>query len=322
MGEVTRKIHFYQIVWVKNNGEKVQKSTSFIHNILLKISGQLIVQNNDEFLYLEHDNIKNLSNSNRKLYRLSKIRKSDLPLGFDIKNKDVFPLNLGEYQGLFEPSHFVVFDGKIIGAEYNYYGVRQVHSKLTWLINDYLQQNAHGIIKKVEIKPIMKKEVYDLLDKFVEIRGIYISVATNYAKLLKQDDPQSFGQMFSAAELVDDMRLYLSFTLGKGRRYGDPSRFKEILGLLKRILSRDDSKKYIDFLKIRGKLEGSETVETINILEELILTEKRIPKLNERTRAVDTHSMYQEIIESYNILRRDLEEFMNPVNEEEDKEEI
>jgi len=316
MGSVLRKIHFYQVVWVKSNGDKVQKSTQFINNILSNISGQLIEQNNEEFLYLETYNQANLSNSNRKLYRISKIRRSDLPLGFDINEKNVFPLNLKDYQGLFEPSHFVVFDGKIIGAEYNYYGVKWVHSKLMWLINEYIQQNTFGDIKRVEIKPILKKEIYDLIEKFVEIKGIRISVATNYAKLLKQEDPSSFKQMFSAVELVDDMWLHLSFTLGRGRKHGDPEKFKKILKAIKKVLSREDSKNNVNLIEIRGKLEGSDTIETINVLEELMLTEKRIPKLDDRTRAVDSDSMYREIIESYLTLKDDLEEFMTPVKEE------
>jgi len=313
MGEVLRKIHFYQVVLVKNNGEKIQKNTDFIHDILSKISGQLI-QQNDELLYLEpYEKLKTLTNTNRKLYRISKIRTKDLPLKFDANKKDVSPLDLKDYEGLFEPSHFVVFDGKIIGAEYNYYGVRWVHSKLVWLINNHLKQNTYEDIKRVEIKPIFKKEVYDLIEKFAEIRGIRISVATNYAKLLKQEDPQSFEQMFSAAELVDDMWVHLSFTLGKGKRYGDPSKFEKLLKPIKKILFREDSKNNVNVLEIRGKLEGSDTIESINVLEELMLTEKRIPKLDDRTRAVNPDSMYREIIESYLALKEELEEFMNPV---------
>ena len=313
MGEVKRKIHFYQIVWVKNNGDKIQKNAQFIRDILSHISGQLIQQNGDELLYLESYSQKNLLNFTRQLYRISKIRKSDLPLGFDINRKNTFPLDLKDYQGLFEPSHFVIFDGKIIGAEYNHYGVKWVHSKLAWLINDYLRNNPQIGIKRVEIKPIIKKEIYDLIEKFIEIKGIRISVATNYAKLLKEEDPLSFGQMFSAAELVEDMWLHLSFTLGKGKKYGDPSKFEKLLKSIKKILSREDSKNKVNVLEIRGKLEGSDTIESINILEELMLTEKRIPKLDDRTRAVNPNSMYREIIDSYLALKNELEEFMSPV---------
>jgi len=318
MEEVTRKIHFYQIVWVKNNGNRIQKNVQFIQNVLSNISGQLIQQNGDELLYLESYQQTTLSNSARQFYRISKIRTKDLPLKFDANIKDISPLDLKDYEGLFEPSHFVVFDGKIIGAEYNYYGVRWVHSKLVWLINDYLRNNPQIGIKRVEIKPILKKEVYDLIEKFIEIKGIRISVATNYAKLLNQEDPQSFEQMFSAAELVDDMWLRLSFTLGKGKRYGEPSKFEKLLKSIKKILSRDDRKDNINVLEIRGKLEGSDSIESINILEELMLTEKRIPKIDDRTRAVNPDSMYRKIIDSYTALKDELEEFMDPVTVEDE----
>jgi len=318
MEEVTRKIHFYQIVWVKNNGDKVPKSAQFIHNILSKISGQLIKRNNDELLYLDSYKQTTLSNQNRKLYRIFRLRDKDLPLEFDINTKNISSLSLDKDKVLGEPSHFVVFDGKIIGAEYNHYGVKWVNSKLIWLINNHLQNNTYGDIKRVEIKPILKKEVYDLIEKFVEIKGIRISVATNYAKLLKREDPQSFEQMFSAAELVDDMWLRLSFTLGKGKKYGDPSKFERVLKSIKKILSRKDSKNNVNVMEIRGKVEGSDAIETINVLEELMLTKKRIPKLDDKTRAVNPDSMYREIIDSYLALKSELEESMTPVNVEED----
>jgi len=317
MEKVKRKIHFYQIVWVKNNGEKVQKDIHFIHTILTGVSRQLVEYKGD-FLYIKVYDTEAASKFNRGLYSIAKIRKSDLPLKFDINNKHISPLNLRDNEGLFEPSHFVIFDGKIIGAEYNHYGVRQINSKLEWLINDYLTQNTLADIKRVEIKPILKKEVYDLIEKFVEIRGIRISIATNYAKLLKQEDPASFEQMFSAAEIVDDMWLHLTFSLGRGKKYGDPAKFEKVLKSIKKILSREDSKNNVNLIEIRGKFEGSDSIESINVLEELMLTEKRVSKLDDRTRAVNPESMYEEIIDSYLALKDELEEFVSPVRNEED----
>ncbi|HIP48713.1 MAG TPA: hypothetical protein EYG92_07095 [Lutibacter sp.] len=317
MEEVNRKIHFYQIVWVDNNGEKVQKDIQFIHTILTKVSGQLVKYKDGDFLYIEVYGTNAVSNSNIVLYSIAKIRKSDLPLKFDINNKDISPLNLTNNEGLFEPSHFVIFDGKIIGAEYNHYGVRQINSKLEWLINKYIKRNTLTDIKRVEIKPILKKEVYDLIEKFVEIRGIRISIATNYAKLLKQEDPVSFEQMFSAAEIVDDMWLHLTFSLGRGKKYGDSAKFEKVLKSIKKILSREYNKNNVNVIEIKGKLEGSDSIESINVLEELMLTEKKVLKLDDKTRAVNPESMYKEIIDSYFALKDELKEFVNPVRNEE-----
>ena len=317
INKVNRKIHFYQVVWVKSNNEKVQKDMQFIHNILSEISGQLIEHDSD-FLYVEDYGHKAISEFNMGQYIISKIRKSDLPLKFNVNNKHVSPLDLKGHEGLFEPSHFVIFDGKIIGAEYNHYGVRQMNSKLLRIINNYLKQNTLTDIKRVEIKPILKKEVYNLIEKFVEIRGIKISIATNYAKLLKKEDPESFEQMFSAAEMADDMWFNLSFSLGRGKKNGYPTKFEKLLRSFEKILFRDDVKNNVNVMEIRGKFEGNDSIESINILEELMLTEKRVSKLDNRTRAVNPESMYNEIIDSYLALKDELEEFINPVINEED----
>ena len=143
MSEVSRKIHFYQIIWVKNNGNKVQKSSNFIQQILNNIS--TITTNNiinklssntlvgDE-LCLENYPLQN-PQFNMLPYKLSRIRNGDLPLIYDAITKSTSPITLQDMQALFEPSHFVIFDGAILGAEYNHYGIRYVHSNLVRMIN-------------------------------------------------------------------------------------------------------------------------------------------------------------------------------------------
>jgi len=318
MKGISRKIHFYQIIWEKYDGEKVQKDTKFIGNILSSMINQPIKQNDDELLYLQHYYNAASSTPTTQLYIISKIRKSDLPLGFDEINNNIFPLThkLANNEGLLEPSHFVIFDGKIIGAEYNHYSVRFINTKLEWLINNYLKNNSQLGIKKVEIKPILRKEIYDLIDKFKEIRTIRISIATNYAKLLMKEDPQSFEKMFSAAYMVDDMWLHISFSLGRRKRYSDLSKFKQILNSIKKLLSREDIKNNVNVVELKGKLDGRDSIESINLLEELIMTEKRVPKLDDRTKAVNPDSMFREIINSYLALKDELEEFISPIKDE------
>ena len=173
-------------------------------------------------------------------------------------------------------------------------------------------------MKRVEIKPILKEEVYDLIDKFVEIRDIEYSIATNYAKLLKQEDPNSFNKLLSAGELVDDMYIAVRYFLGHSKKYGDPSRFNSILKSIKKLLSRDDVNDNLKKLKIKGRLDSGDDIETFNILEELMLTERKIAKLDGNTRAIDPNSMYQEIISSYSMLKEELWDYINPVSNESD----
>lgn len=301
MGEVNRKIHFFQVEWVKENGERIQKDLNFIDSVLNSCSGRIIDFVGDRLFIQGYS-----SGNNRSFWRLEKIRK-ELPLKFDELQLKEEPLNLQDHEGLAEPSHFVIFDGKIIGAEYNHHGVRWINSKLVKIINNYLSEN-HTDIVRVEIKPIFRKELYNLLERFVEIRGITIKIATNYAKLLAKED-ESFGKMFSAAELIDGIWLTLSFTIGS-RKHVEISRFNKIIETIKKLLRHSEATENLKIMEIKGRLEDEGSIERINLLEEMLVSEKRVAKLDERSRAVDPESMFREIVDSYYAFRDELEEFV------------
>lgn len=304
MGEVNRKIHFFQVEWVKENGETVQKDLNFVDSILNSCSNRVIEFGRDRLVIQKYRE----SSNNRSLWRLEKIRKDDLPLKFDESQLKDGPLDLKDYEGLAEPSHFVIFDGKIIGAEYNYYGARWINSKLVKIINDYLSQNPSDVVR-VEINPVFRRDLYKLLEKFVEIRGITIKIATNYAKLLSREDPESFGKMFSAAELIDGVWLTMSFTIGS-RRHVERSRFNRIVEAIKKLLERPEAAENLKIMQVKGRIEGVESIETLNLLEEMLVSEKRVAKLDERSRAVNPESMFREIIESYYTFEDELREYV------------
>jgi len=308
MGNVTRKIYFFQIEWVKENGEKIQKDLNFIDSIMDSILGtysRKILDVGDDVIFIE----KCGTASNSSLWKMEKIRKDDLSLKFDEQQLKEEPLNLGPHEGLAEPSHFVIFAGKIMGAEYNHHGARWINSKLARIINDYLSQNPVGGIVRVEIKPIFKRELYKVLDRLVEIRGITIKIATNYAKLLINEDPESFGKMFSAAELIDGVWLTLSFTIGS-RKHIEKSKFEKIMESIRKLLGRSEAAENLKIMEIRGKLEGSDSVERLNLLEEMLVSEKRVARLDERSRAADSKSMFKEIIDSYHGFQDELREYV------------
>jgi hypothetical protein len=74
------------------------------------LSSEIYIENfNDALLIKDH--------ADKSFWKISKIRKSDLPLKFDTKDKKSSPLDLKENEGLQEPSHFIVFNGAFIGSE-------------------------------------------------------------------------------------------------------------------------------------------------------------------------------------------------------------
>jgi len=307
-----RKIQFYQIMWVKKSkGEKLVEDINFINDILSK--NRII--NYDatyDLLLEEYDHKVYSSQTDKSLWKLSKIRKYDYPLKYNYSDMQSSPLDLKGDEGLSEQLHFAIFEGSIIGAEYNHYGPR-VQPSLTSTINSYLKLNSTDGISRVEIKPILRTDIYDLIDKFVEISGVSIQIATDYAKLLKSEnkDNKSFEKMFSAVDLVDDMYLRLAFTVGRGKKRKHSSEFQSVIDNIRTILGRNDMKNNLKVLEIDGIVAGHDSPTSVNLLKELMMTEKQIARLDTKTKAVDSDEMYKGIIDSYSSLNTELKRFIS-----------
>jgi hypothetical protein len=145
------------------------------------------------------------------------------------------PLDLKQDEGIYEPTHFILFNGALIGAEFNRYGPG-VASGISTIIEGFIEETKTAHIKGVEIKRIFRNDVYDTIDKIPDIRGISIKIATNYAKLLKAEDDHTFGKIFSAADLVDDMSMSLSFKAGRSKKSQQANNFADLISVLKKSL--------------------------------------------------------------------------------------
>jgi len=310
--EIDRKIYFYQVEGVQEDKSRIKINTRLLEEILS--SNQKYAKDETCDVIIENmDALIPAKPKNTSLWRISKIRKSDLPQKYSETKKKAEPLDLATDEGLYEPTHFIIFDGVLIGAEYNHNG-QNVASGLFTLFEKYLVTNGISNLNRIEIKSIFKSDVYDLIDKIPEMRGISIQIATNYAKLLKSDDESSFGKIFAAADLVDDMALDLSFKMGRGKKTQKIEAFREIISIVKKIMSRDDSKGNIKILNVRGKRNsGEEKYERINLLEQLMVCEKRVTQIDEKTRAVAPVDMYIQILESYDTFAEDLKDFVSPI---------
>lgn len=136
-----------------------------------------------------------------------------------------------------------------------------------------------------------------------------IKIATNYTQLLSREDPESFSKMFAAVELINGVRLTTVFSLGKGRHEDEPI-FQNMIHAIKKILRRDDAAENLRILKMRARLEEDGPIETLNLLEEWMGSEKLVARSRERTRAVDSESMYEAMRDSYNSFKDELQEHL------------
>jgi hypothetical protein len=310
--KIDRKIYFYQIEWILDDKSRVKKDRAFFDDILSKNpkfsyddTCDIVVENLDS---LFPNKLKNTS-----LWRISKVRKTDLPQKFSETKMKAEPLDLKHDEGIYEPTHFILFEGTLIGAEFNRYGPG-VAGGLTTIIENFIETKKIAHIKNVEIKRIFRNDVYDTIDKIPDIRGISIKIATNYAKLLKADDDHTFGKIFSAADLVDDMSLTLSFKAGRSKKSKQSDNFLDLISIIKKILKRDDAKGNVKILNVVGKRDiNDDNYEIINLLEQLMVCEKRITQIDDKTRIVSSIDMYKQIIESYETFQEELKDFITPI---------
>lgn len=320
---INRSIYFYQIDWIEeDNANPVVKNLNFFENILQNKSDILLEYNDEADLLIQkyRDPIENVPD-NIGLWKLSKIRKAGFPRKVNFNTLIDADLNLQEYEGLYEPSHFAVFGGKFLLTEFNSYGAR-VQSTIRSKINDYLKENREILngenngqgnqelrdIKKIQIKPILEDDVIQRIDEFSEIREVTLKVATDYAIRYTESGNRSLARMFSSAQFVGDMYLNLGFTLGRKKPSNSLSLFSDIINNIKQLYRKNDlTAENFEKVSIRGKIDENKAPETLNLIEMLMKHERRVLKLDDTTRAVNPTNMYRELLDLYNLYKHDLE---------------
>lgn len=306
--EIDRKIYFYQIVWVTKDNSRIGKSKEYLDSILSQNNALTNVDPSFDILLQNFDALYPSKPMKSSLWKLSKIQKSDLPLKFNESQMQTSSLNLQNDEGLYNPTHFIVFEGKIIGAEINHSGP-YISSRLSQILNDHLARHPIDGIKRIEIRPIFRKDIFEIIDSLDEVRGISIQIATDYANLLKTEDPASFGKMFSAADLVDNLYIKLAFNIGH-KKTGQAKPFKKVINIIKKIVQRSDSEGKINILNVSGRRNPSDEIEKFNLLEELLIAERKITKIDQVSRGVNSIDMYYKILESKTTFEKELADYI------------
>lgn len=288
----------------------VMKDHDFFDSIFTKNAKKLYEYGADYDVIFQKDNPDNIID--KKCFgKVSKIRTSGLPLKYSMSKLEEKDLGLLDDEGLFEPCHFAVFDGKIMLSEFNFYGPR-VRPTVENLLNKYLKENTTGNIQEIQINPILRDDPLGTINSFNEMRNIEFRVATDYAQKImeEQDEHNSFSKMFSSAELVEEMFLTLNFSLGNKRPKDSLQYFRPIINIAKNLVSRDDFTDGVKTLKLNGKQIGEDDLSSINLAEQIFKTKRRITKLDTKTKAVDSEEMYLELMSLYINNKDELQKYI------------
>lgn len=231
--------------------------------------------------------------------RMVKTRRTLLP---DIEEMgSLRPLDIPDSCGLAEVTHFVYFpEQQIVGVEFNYYGPR-VSS-----LGEYIRAK-YGRIDRVEMEPILNRDVTDTLERIGEVHLIELKVGRNGLWVLEELD-RNLRAAFHAAASVSSGAEIVEIVLRK-KRYG---RVGFALPWPKEKILRWVSdgglavRENVSRFRVRAVDKGTGEVRTFDLLEDKFVMSRQVVRHNERRRMIDSDSMFEAIMDAHSDLRDQL----------------
>jgi hypothetical protein len=213
------------------------------------------------------------------------------------------PLSIPKEHGLAECAHVVFFPENIVGIEYNYRGPRASN------ISAYLYDKSRAECPQIPLfEQLLQRDAIKKLEHIGGIRKFRLRVHESFSNSIEQAN-ESLGQAFkSAKELGQAKELELTLSTGKWSNKKE-TLGSNILDTVKKLLSLDNA--YTDMIsgEIRGRNEISGQLETIDLLSDKLVAEKRIPRMenNDNDTLIDDF-VYNAISEAYTELEAQLHE--------------
>lgn len=223
--------------------------------------------------------------------RLATSRRSGLPQ--QEHDGDLDPLGIPQDSGLAEQIHVRFFPDNVVGSEFNFYGPRI--SKL----RDYIREKVGGGYQAVRIQPLIRPDVMAQLEQFGDVRLLDLRIKTSFIEAMREAD-ESLAAAFRAAEQVGEPRqVAIQLQPEPYGRHGIGSR---VMDIVKRLARHSDVQSEATRFKVKGHNTETDKVETVDVLKDKLVAEKRMVRQEERTRALAPSSAYAAIEEAYHEL--------------------
>ena len=207
-------------------------------------------------------------------------------------------LNLAPDTGLSEAIHVVFFPNNIVGSEYNHFGPRLSR------LGHYLHTKSEGAVPKAIFRPLLRGDATKQLERLTDIRLLDMSIRPAYADIVRQAD-RSLADAFDANSRVLDDPETVQIVV-KPQKQSRETALESLLHRLRRFLNQDGLLQNADRFQLRGKCSDTGRVETIDLLQDQLISTKQIIRIDKRSRALDPASAFQSIHQAYQELYNDL----------------
>jgi hypothetical protein len=213
----------------------------------------------------------------------------------------VHPLAIQPDEGLFEPCHFVLFGGSVLGYEGNYFGPRAGN------LPRYIMEKMPDIVDRSYLEPIFRQDWERRLRQIGEVKLFQIAVARDMERQLHLLNESVAGMLRAGKEASEAEEIEVIL---RGHRYSR-GRFRiNWLNNIRRFLRDEHAKAGTSkFVIVADNRETGET-ETFDLLRDALVFAKQIRVAEGRTRTVDSDSAYAAIREAYREAEPELRRFM------------
>lgn len=303
MATVSRSIYFYAIYLLKKRGSFKSGETDFFNDFVTKeLSGNKMVFKDDpnekKVLFLNQNTATvnkevNVS-QNVKRFKLEDVRKSDLPQGRNMNNLEDMPISLEEDQGMAEPCHFIVIDGKIVVAEFNQRAPR-ARFHLEYLLNRYAKKLDENW--RIQVRPIISDDMKQVLEGFKDIMAVQIKLAPNHKTVLfrgKNSIIRTLG--ISRAMEKATIAIRISSKGGFKNKKRTKKFFDRLIYEVGENLDNLKNQK-LSGLTVTGRTENDNT-DKVDLIKSLLKVKEEVVRLNNE-RGVDSASMFDKLEQAY-----------------------
>lgn len=215
---------------------------------------------------------------------------------------DELLLELEENACLFEPVHFVLFRTSVLAIEYNHYGPRPSTLKR------YLQEKGNSELERVELLPILRHDVANLLRQAGVVTLFEIAIQRDGINQVEELDSDLHSALNAAARTcsrAEQIEIVL-----RPKPHKRDSINLRFLNRIAQWISRPDNVHICKKLKIKAISDVTSRTAEYDLLSEKIVSKKTVAKENERYKRVDSEAMFRAIHEAYHDMYDEIQQII------------
>jgi hypothetical protein len=294
--EVVKKIYFFRVDVGKTDAGKLAE---FDPKPILKALNKLGFKDGERYVDNGDGNstcawVDNAASEPKM--RLATIRKTDLPQ-FEVGG-ELDDLELPENGGLAEPMHMIFFPNNIVGAEFNFYGPRA--TRLPWYLKQALPVEAASINR---IEFLTRQDVLGQLGQFETIRTVSLTARPAYSATLQTEISDLAAALDAAANIGGSETISLSLSVGRSRT----GKLQNILQGIKNLVKKKKIPiELVSRFDVSGLNAETGRVESVDLLQDYLVAEQRVLKVDPKMRALDRESVYKGIRDAYARLKSEI----------------